>query len=218
MPVTKYTARQMDALKMRWTGQREGLSKLIPILKQEKNWHHSATYRDLLKAKGPLPEGVEEVERDLRGINLDEMDLSGANLEGADLRGANLVGVKLIGADLREAKGSGAYLWNADLSGSNLWESDLTEADLRYANLSGANLMEADLSGANLWDANLSGANMEKANLSGANVDGVVYTTDEAFDRLRHWWFPGSWEGKARASPASTTWTSMGWISPRTPC
>lgn len=188
--MTKYTVGQLEALKLRWTGHREELNKLIPILKRDKNWHLSATYEHLLKAKSLLPEGVEEVERDLRGINLDEMDLSGANLEGADLAGANLVGAKLVGADLREVKLSGAYLWNADLGGSNLWESDLTGADLRYADLTGANLMEADLSGANLWDANLSGANMEKADLAGANVEGVLYTTDEAFDRLRHWWFP----------------------------
>jgi uncharacterized protein YjbI with pentapeptide repeats len=185
-----YTAGQLEALKSRWTGHRDGLNKLIPLLKQDKNWHQSATYQELLKAKGPLPEGVEEVERDLRGINLDEMDLSGANLEEADLSGANLVGAKLIGADLREARLSGAYLWNADLSGSNLWESDLTGADLRYADLSDANLMEADLSGANLWDADLAGANLEKANLANANVEGVLYTTDEVFDRLRRWWFP----------------------------
>lgn len=188
--MTKYTTRQLEALRLRWTGHREGVNKLIPVLKQDKNWHLSTAYEDLLKAKGPLPEGVEEVERDLRGINLDEMDLSGANLESADLRGANLVGVKLVGADLREASLSGAYLWNADLGGSNLWESDLTGADLRYADLSGANLMEADLTGANLWDANLSGANMEKANLAGTNVEGARYTKDEVFDRLQHWWFP----------------------------
>ena len=185
-----YTAEQLAQLKQRWAGHREEVSRLIPLLKQDKSWHHSRIYEDLIRACGPLPPVVEEIERDLRGINLDEMDLSGASLEGADLAGANMVGAKLSGADLREAVLSGAYLWNADLSGANLWESDLTEADLRYADLRDANLMEAELSGANLWDVNLSGANLEKATLRGANVEGVRYTTDEVFDRLRNWWFP----------------------------
>jgi len=180
----------MEGLKQRWTGHREALKKLIPVLRQDRNWHRSGEYEALAAGFGPLPEGVEGVERDLRGVNLDEAELSGANLEEADLSGANLVEARLAGADLREAELTGAYLWNADLSGANLWEADLSAADLRYAELSGANLNEADLSGANLWDVDLSGANLEKAKLAGANIEGVLYTRDEVFDRLKRRWIP----------------------------
>ena len=113
---------------------------MIAVMKTDPKWSKSKECNFLMQALGSLPEGVEVVERDLRGANLQGMDLSEVDLRSTDLRGANLKQADLSRADLRWAN----LLW-ADLSG----------ADLRWANLQEANLSETDLRGTNLDQANL---------------------------------------------------------------
>lgn len=189
----------------RWTGQTLSLREVVAIIKREPNWYRTEAYKSLINALRPILVNGKEVEKDLRGAPLSGADLWKANLSGADLLKANL-----SGAYLREAELSGANLWGADLSRAklkganlsktNLWEANLSEADLTGANLSGANLSEADLSKADLWKAdlsdavlrgaNLSGANLWGVNLSGADLEGVVWTTNQVFNRLVRWTLP----------------------------
>jgi hypothetical protein len=189
----------------RWAGQTVSLREMISIIKRDANWHKTEAYKSLINALRPLLMDAKEVERDLRGAPLSGADLWKANLSRADLLKANL-----SGAYLREANLSGANLWGADLSRAqlkganlsrtNLWEANLSEADLSEVNLSGANLCEANLLKADLWKADLSGAALRGANLSGTNLwgadvsgadsEGVVYTTNEVFNRLKKCYMP----------------------------
>lgn len=107
---------------------------------------------------------------DLSGVNLINANLSGADLNDADLSGANLSNVNLSGADLIDADLIGAYLILTDLSGADLIGAELIGADLSRANLSDANLSDANLSDADLIGAYLINADLSGANLSGANL------------------------------------------------
>ncbi len=196
---------KLSLLRYRWVGQATNLRDLASILKSDPDWHKAESYKSIMNALRPIVIEAKDVDRDLRGAPLSGVDLLKAHLSGADLLKASLSGTYL-----REANLSGANLWGADLSkanlrGSNLskanlWGSNLAGTDLTEADLSGANLTEADLSGANLWRANLTGAHLREANLSGTNLwetnlsgaqlTGVVFTTDEIFNRLRKWWVP----------------------------
>jgi hypothetical protein len=196
---------KLSLLRYRWVGQSINLRELIGLLKTDPNWHKAESYKAIMNALRPIVIEAKEVDRDLRGAPLSGVDLLKAHLSGADLLKASLSGTYL-----REANLSGANLWGADLSKANLrganlsranlWGSNLAGTDLTEADLSGANLSEADLSGANLWKANLSGALLREANLSGTNLwetnlsgaelAGVLFTTDEVFNRLRKWWIP----------------------------
>ncbi len=198
--MTEYTKEQIKGLRERWQGHEVEVKNLIPIIKSDPDWHKSKTYQDLMQRLPPLPEGVDETEKDLRGAYLWGVELSGANLWRADLpgadlsranlSGANLMGANLSGADLREANLSGAYLAEAVLSGAYLIGANLSGAYLRKADMSGADLWGADLSGADLSRADLLGADLADADLPGAYLAGVFYTTDEVFNRLTKWWFP----------------------------
>ena len=203
--MAEYTEEQLQVLRDRWEGHEEELKALIPIIKADPKWEESEAYKALMEALGPLPEGVEEVKRDLRGVSLVGMDLSGANLREANLSKDILV---VIGGHLLDLRN--IYLAGADLSGANLLGVDLSRTILSGTNLSKANLMgadlsetsllEADLSGANLFGVNLSKANLmgtdisrvylRETNLSGTNLSQVLYTTDEIFNRLRRWCIP----------------------------
>jgi hypothetical protein len=196
---------KLSLLRYRWVGQAINLRELVGILKSDPNWHKTESYRNIMTALRPIVIEAKDVDRDLRGA-----PLSGADLLKAHLSGADLLKASLSGTYLREANLSAANLWGADLSKANLrganlsranlWGSNLTGADLTEADLSGANLCEADLSGANLWkanltgallrEANLSGTNLWETNLSGAELAGVLFTTDEIFNRLLKWWVP----------------------------
>jgi uncharacterized protein YjbI with pentapeptide repeats len=218
--VDKYTEEQLRGLKDRWKGHEKKVNDLIVVIKSKSDWFKSTLYKNLMEELPPLPEGVEKCERDLRGANLrganlSEAFLSRTNLSGAYLRRANLSKTHLKLAILSEAylsdaKLSGANLRRANLSESNMRRVHLADADLRKANLSeadlrGASLAETNLSRANLSEAymrkanlsetnlsraNLSGTNLREANLSGAYLGGVLYTTDEFFNRLTKWWIP----------------------------
>lgn len=86
-----------------------------------------------------------------RGLNLMEADLSGLDLQRAQLVGANLVRADLSTADLR----------GADLSGANLEGASLAHAKLAEARLPRANLWRTDLTESKgLLTADLSEANM----------------------------------------------------------
>jgi len=145
----------------------------------------------------------------LSGAFLMDANLSGASLVKANLLGAALSGANLSGADLHDANFSNAILDRANLSKTKLWanlsgaslvRANLWNAILMGANLSGAFLAEANFSGADLRRANFSNANLVRANLSGAVLDdanlsgallwGILYTTDEVFNRLITWWGP----------------------------
>jgi len=196
---------KLSLLRYRWVEQTMNLREMTSIIKGNADWHKTETYKIMMKALRPLLIEAKPVQRDLRGAPLSGADLSKAKLSGADLLKANL-----SDAFLKEANLSEANLWEADLSKAqlkganlsraNLWGANLSGADLVEANLSGANLSETNLSGADLWKANLSGAilreanlsgtNLWESNLSGADLTGILYTTDEVFNRLMKWWVP----------------------------
>ena len=128
--------------------------------------------------------GVDEIARDLSGlnlqganfqksnlkkINLQEADLIGANFQGANLIGANFQGVNLTEADLQEA----------DLIGANFQGANLTKADLhmkekkRSFDSLDINFQKADLSKADLQNRELLGSNFQEADLTSANLRGA---------------------------------------------
>lgn len=133
-------------------------------------------------------QGVNFVEANLRGANLTganlrDADLSGANLldanlSEANLSRANLIGTNLTRVDLREVILTGANLSGAILSGADLTRTDLTGARLRGVELIGAKLVEAnlqgiELSGGTFRQANLNGANLSQAHLAGSIFSGA---------------------------------------------
>ncbi|MCK5380058.1 MAG: pentapeptide repeat-containing protein, partial [Candidatus Latescibacteria bacterium] len=142
---------EWQQLRDRWKGNEEELKALIAIIKANANWHETKEYKILMEGLGPLPEGVEEVERDLRGAPLCGVDLSDADLSGADLSGADLSGADLSEADLSGADLTGVDLSWADLSGAKLIQTDLSEAYLPETDLSGAELFLANLSNTYSW-------------------------------------------------------------------
>jgi uncharacterized protein YjbI with pentapeptide repeats len=158
---------QLTKLQERWIGHEKELQELVSTIKTDPNWHQTKTYKSLLEALGPFPEGVDEVPKDLRGVPLSGADLSEAHLSETDL--------------------SGAILDKANLTDAFLFETNLSGAFLGSTNLSGAYLIEADLTDAYLLSANLKDTNLEGANLNGTLLGGVSYTTDEVFNRLVSW-------------------------------
>lgn len=84
--------------------------------------------------------GVDEIARNLSGLNLQGANFQNAILEEADLETATLIGAEFHKANLTEAK-----LKGADLRKANFQNACLVEADLQNANLSFANLKECDL-------------------------------------------------------------------------
>ena len=115
---------------------------------------------------------------DLTNSNLSSANLFSANLSIANLRDANLNSVNLNSADLRGADLNNANLFSADLrdanlNSANLNSANLFSANLRDANLRGAKLFSADLRDANLNSANLNSAYLFRANLNSANLRGA---------------------------------------------
>ena len=132
--------------------------------------------------------GVDEIARDLSGLNLQGANFQKTVLAKADLETANLTGAKLKGAILWDANFQNAILEKADLEtanlteaklkGARLWDANFQNAILEKADLETANLTGAKLKGAILWDANfqnaiLEGADLETANLTEAKLKGA---------------------------------------------
>ena len=132
--------------------------------------------------------GVDEIARDLSGLNLQGANFQKTVLAKADLETANLTGAKLKGAILWDANFQNAILEKADLETANLtgaklkgailWDANFQNAILEKADLETANLTGAKLKGAILWDANfqnaiLEGADLETANLTEAKLKGA---------------------------------------------
>ena len=127
--MARYTDAQLKQLRNRWRGYEAQLGALIGVIKADEDWHKSEDYKSLREALGQLPEGVEEVQKDLRGANLAGAHLEGAQLWGAHLEGANLRGAYLEGANLMIAQLGGADLWGAHLEGANLWGALLANTE-----------------------------------------------------------------------------------------
>lgn len=89
--------------------------------------------------------GLDALEGDIAG-----KQLNGGRFAGADLSGRDLAGTDFTASDLGGANLSGAILVEADLSATNLMDANLTDADLTRARLGGADLRGARLSGATL--------------------------------------------------------------------
>ena len=120
--------------------------------------------------------GLNLVNANLRGANMESVDLVFANLKGANLLDANLLGAKLMvanlkGANLLDANLLVAKLTGAKLIGANLEHANLRSAKLVGARLEGANLLDANLKHADLMVANLEGANLTRANMKFANLE-----------------------------------------------
>ena len=133
--MAEYTKEQQIELRARWVKHAEKLRALIPYIRDNPEWYQAKDYKALMVAVG-VPEGVKEVERDLRGAPLSVQNLAGANLRKADLFGAELGTTQLPGADLRGATLSAANMVNANLSGANLQDAYLYGTSLKSADLS----------------------------------------------------------------------------------
>ena len=90
------------------------------------------------------PEATASVPKDEElaryGVELIEADLSGANLQAADLSGALLPRANLTGANLSNANLSGACLSNSNLKNAILDDANLQAAQLRDVQLGGASM------------------------------------------------------------------------------
>lgn len=144
-------------------------SQLLPENKLSVDQMVSLLRRDVAEWNNWKEEN-QNVEVDLRGVDLSETDLRRVNLRKVDLSEADLAGV-----DLRRADLSRANLRGADLSRANLRGADLSRANLRGTIFKRATLSEANLNKTFLLRANLSEAYIIKANLSGANLSGAFF-------------------------------------------
>ena len=144
--------------------------------------------------------GVDEIARDLSGLNLQganfqKSNLKKINLQEADLIGANFRGANLKNADLhmekwktsgdfininidinfQKADLSKADLQNRDLTGSNFQEADLTSANLRGASIAHANFQKSILKNINFQEVNVYKNKLKEANLESTNLRGMVF-------------------------------------------
>ena len=128
--------------------------------------------------------GVDEIARDLSGlnlqganfqksnlkeINLQEANLQNANFQEADLIGANFQGANLENADLHMKK----WKFSTDSKNINFQKAHLKGADLQNRDLTGSNFQEADLTNAKLKGARLAYANFQKSILKNVNFQEV---------------------------------------------
>ncbi|VAX12788.1 Pentapeptide repeat family protein [hydrothermal vent metagenome] len=101
----------------------------------------------------------------MAGLQSLNSDLQGANLDSANLNGANLFGSNL----------SGASLMYTDLSMANLSYVDFRQAHMKGSNLQRADLSYADFTGADLSYADFSGAKMQEVRFAGARLDNAIW-------------------------------------------
>ena len=96
---------QENRLVTRWDGHEVKLKALIPIIRDNSEWHETDQYKELISAVG-VPEPFGEVERDLRGANFQQAvsightagDLAAPALEDRDGRiGDRLAGLHIGG-------------------------------------------------------------------------------------------------------------------------
>jgi len=83
--MAEYTKEQMKQLRERWKEYEDELEALIPVIRTDSKWEESDQYRVLIDALGPLPEGVEDVYRDLRGAPLGGKELSRTKFKKTNL-------------------------------------------------------------------------------------------------------------------------------------
>lgn len=128
--------------------------------------------------------GVDEIARDLSGLNLQGANFQKSNLKEINLQEADLIGADLQEADLIGANFQGANLTKADLHMKekkrsfdsldiNFQKADLSKADLQNRNLTGSNFQEVDLTSANLRGASIAYANFQKSILKNINFQEV---------------------------------------------
>ena len=90
-------------------------------------------------------DGIETLNQNCSGINLNYKRFKNSNLSGSDFTGSTMHEVNISGSNLKNTK-----LVCADLRRSNLSNVDLEGANLRGARISAANLSGVDLSRVNL--------------------------------------------------------------------
>lgn len=110
--------------------------------------------------------GVDEIARDLSGLNLQGANFQKTNLEKIKLQGADLLGANFQGANLEKADlhmGNGQYLRKAQ--NINFQKANLKDADLQNRDLTGSNFQDANLTSAKLKNATLECVNLIKTGL-----------------------------------------------------
>jgi len=134
--------------------------------------------------------GVDEIARDLSGLNLQganfqKSNLRCANFQETDLKGADFFAANLDKADLQMKKlmlsfdSPSINFQRASLSGSNLKNRDLTGSNFKNAYLSGAILQRAGLAKANFLNARLYEVDLQEAYFFKTNLDRVnLYSAD----------------------------------------
>lgn len=138
---------------------------------------------EFFQLQNTILEGMEIVECDFMGCNLQDANLKSAylnhvnlckaNLKNARLQNAYLEDVKFLSANLVTARLEGAEFTNADFTGANLINANFENANLFEANFKNANIMGACFTGADLRRANLAVINLAVANLRRANLTEV---------------------------------------------
>ncbi len=118
--------------------------------------------------------GVDEIARDLSGLNLQGANFQKSNLKEINLQEADLIGVNFQGANLTKAdlhmKEKERSFDSLDI---NFQKADLSKANLQNRNLTGSNFQEADLTSANLIGASIAYANFQKSILKNINFQEV---------------------------------------------
>lgn len=137
-------------------------------------------------------EGIELVNRNLEGANLEGAIMPNCNLDGANLRGA-----RLRMADLRRCKVSNTTFEGADLSeakldgivaeddgrdgmGVSFVRANLTKAEMNGAIIKKGSFLEADLTGVSMIGTSVSkaifdGAALERATIRGSSFRGSSF-------------------------------------------
>lgn len=97
--------------------------------------------------------GLQSLNSDLQGANLDNANLNGANLFGSNLSGASLMYTNLSMTNLSYVNFSHAKMKGSNLQHADLNSVDFTAADLSYVDFSGAKLLNVRLDEARLDNA-----------------------------------------------------------------
>lgn len=117
--------------------------------------------------------GVDEIARDLSGLNLQGANFQKTNLEKINLQEADLLGANFQGANLENAV-LHMKKWkvsaNPQNPNINFQKANLKGADLQNRNLTGSNFQEADLTNAKLKGAALDYANLSKTNFKWSEI------------------------------------------------
>lgn len=149
---------------------RERIANGLPIdLMHESGWD-----------KQIILSGIELVEADLRGANINGVMLDRALLNRSDMTGASMRYVSATEADF-----VGVHLYAANMNYSKFWKSSFRLADMRYATLVSADMRRTDCTAVRFREADLDATDFEGADLSGAMLAAARNIANTEFNNAR---------------------------------